>query len=90
MSHSIKAALCHGIGKRLDDGTRDMISWKNSSEIIPVLDAQFLDGARAAIQELMLILKVLQRKATKSVLTLNFLAIPHVTHVVEVEHRSSP
>ena len=49
----LETALCHGIGKRLDDGTREMISGKNSSEIIPVLDAQFMDGARATIGELM-------------------------------------
>ena len=48
----LEAALFHSIGKRLDDCAREMISGKDSSEIIPVLEA-FMDGARATIGELM-------------------------------------
>ena len=49
----IDAALCHGIGKRLDAGTRESMAATASHDIMHNLDAQFLPGAKAVIEELM-------------------------------------
>ena len=50
----IDAALCHGIGKRLDAGTREMMAATVLHDIMRDLDAQFLPGAKAVIEELTL------------------------------------